>query len=97
MFIKGSHDSFEYLQYKSWPKEVLESKYQFDFQPLKVWNCFELHTCKWHATYHWKSLDEGYNFALNLTSSASLHKKLWAFKAMRVPISGLPMWNPMTK
>jgi hypothetical protein len=28
------------------------------------------------ATYCWKALDEGYNFALDLTSILSLYKKL---------------------
>jgi len=43
--------------------------------------------CRWHATYLWKSFDEGYNFVLNLTSIGGLHKKLWALKVTRVPIS----------
>jgi len=31
--------------------------------------------CKWHATYCWKNLSEGYNFALDLTSIKSMKKK----------------------
>ncbi len=49
--------------------------------------------CKWHATYNWKALDEGYNFTLDLTSIKGLHKKLWASEVAKVPIlriSGLP-------
>jgi hypothetical protein len=49
---------------------------------------------KWHATYRWKALDKGYNFALDLISIEGLHTKLWAPKVMRVPIvgiSGLPL------
>jgi len=34
-----------------------------------------------------KALDEGYNFALDVTSIEGLHKKLWASKVVRVPIS----------
>ncbi len=41
-----------------------------------------------------KALDEGYNFASDLTSIGGLHIKLWPYKVMRVPIlgiSGLPL------
>jgi hypothetical protein len=47
-----------------------------------------------------KDLDEGYNFALNFISIGGLHRKLWAFKVMRVlslGISGLPLRSPGTK
>jgi hypothetical protein len=40
----------------------------------------------WHATCHWKFLDEGYNIALDLTSVGGLHKKLWASKVAGIPI-----------
>jgi hypothetical protein len=30
----------------------------------------------WHATYHQKALDEGYNFASKLISIGGLQKKL---------------------
>jgi flavoprotein len=53
-----------------------ESKCQFDSWPLKVKNHLDLLSCKGCATCSWKSLDEGYNFALNLTSIENLHKKL---------------------
>jgi hypothetical protein len=52
------------------------------------------------ATYHWKSLDEGYNFASNLISIRGPHTKLWDPKVARVPtlaISKLPFGNPETK
>jgi len=42
-------------------------------------------------TYRWKVLDEGYNFALNLISIASLQTKLWAPKVVR--ISTLGIWD----
>jgi hypothetical protein len=49
-------------------------------QPLNVKNCFELHVYKWHATYYWKALDEGYNIASHLTLIKGQHNKLWAQK-----------------
>jgi hypothetical protein len=67
---------FEYLQHKLWSKKGRESKCQFDPRPLKVTNGFELHVCRGHATYFWKALEEGYNFALDLTSIRGLHKTL---------------------
>jgi len=36
--------------------------------------------CRWRATYCWKDLNEGYNFALDLISTGGLHAKLWAPK-----------------
>jgi hypothetical protein len=47
-----------------------------------------------------KTLDEGYNFALDLIVIGSLHKKLCAFKVARVlaiGISGLALKSPRTK
>ncbi len=71
--------------------------------PLKVKNHPNFLTCRWHETYHWKALDEDYNFALDLTSIRSLHTKLWAPKVARIPtlgILGLPpgqndIWVPV--
>jgi hypothetical protein len=81
-------------------KKGWESKCQFHSQLLKIENCLE--SCVWrrHATYHWKALDEGYNFALNLTSIRHFHKKLWASKMTRIPISGimgLSIWESWEK
>jgi hypothetical protein len=57
--------------------------------------------CRWHVTYHWKSLNyEGYNFVLNLISIGGLHTKLWGPKVAGVPtlaISGLPLGSPRIK
>jgi hypothetical protein len=50
--------------------------------------------------YHWKAINEGYNFALDLTSIEGLHTMLWASKVARIPILGisrLPLWSPETK
>jgi hypothetical protein len=56
--------------------------------------------CRWRATYRWKSLDEGYNVVVNLTSIKTLHTKLWASKVLGIPISGisgLQLGNPGIK
>ncbi len=56
--------------------------------------------CRWRATYYWKALDKGYNFALDLISIRGLNTKLWGPKVMGVPtlgISGLPFGSPGTK
>jgi hypothetical protein len=66
-----------------------ESKCQFDSQPLKVKNRYELHTCKRRATYCWKYLDKGYNFASEFTSIKGFYNKFWASKVIRVPILGI--------
>jgi len=77
-------------------KKVGESNWQFDSWALKVENHLNFLVCRWHATYIWKDLDEGYNFDLDLTSIEGLHIKLWAFKVTGVSslgISGLPLGN----
>jgi len=56
--------------------------------------------CRWRATYFWKDLDEGYNFASDIISIGGLHTKLCRPKVVRIPtlgISGLPFGNPGTK
>jgi hypothetical protein len=55
---------------------------------------------RWRATYHWKALDEGCNFALNRILIRGLLAKLWGSKVARVPtwaISRLPLGSPETK
>jgi hypothetical protein len=52
------------------------------------------------VTYHWKALDEGYNFASHLISIGGLHAKLWSRKITRVQvmrISRLSLRSPGTK
>jgi hypothetical protein len=47
-----------------------------------------------------EALNEGYNFASNLTSIKALHTKLWASKVAGVlipGISGLPLGSAGTK
>ncbi len=62
-----------------------ESKCQFDSQQLQVKNHLDLHVCRGRVTYHWKFIDDGYNFAINYASIKGLHKKLWASKMVGVP------------
>jgi hypothetical protein len=57
----------------------------FDSPPLKVGNQPEILGCRRRATYHWKALDESYNFSLNRTSIRGLLAKLWIFKVPGVP------------
>ncbi len=81
-------------------KKDQKSKGQFDSRPLKVRNRPNLFRCMWLATYHWKAVDKGYNFALELISIWGLHAKLWAPKVAGVPtvgILGLPFGSPETK
>jgi hypothetical protein len=56
---------------------------------LKVRNWPDLLTCRWHATYHWKVVDEGYNFASDLIVIRGLHEKLWAPKIAKIPTVGI--------
>ncbi len=81
-------------------KKGRESNWQFDSWLLKVRNWSNFCACRWRATYCWKVLDEGYNFASNLISIRGLHTKLWRPKVVGVPtltISGLPLGSPRTK
>ncbi len=67
------------------------SKCQFDSCPLKVRNRPEICACRWCATYCWKDLNKGYNFALDLISIKGLNKKLWPSKMSKVLI--LKIWD----
>jgi hypothetical protein len=76
------------------------SRSQFDSRPLKVKNQPDFVTWRWCATYRWKALDEGYNFAWDLISIGGMHVKLWGPKVAGVPtlaISGLALGSPQTK
>jgi hypothetical protein len=55
----------------------------------KVEHRFNFLMCWWRGTYCWEALDEGYNFASDLTSIGGLHTKLWASKVARDPILGI--------
>ncbi len=58
----GLHDPFEYLKHKLWPKKRLGVKLPIWLQTTKSRKCPYLLTFRWHVAYHWKTLDEGYNF-----------------------------------
>jgi hypothetical protein len=82
------------------PKKGRESNKQFDSWPLKVGNRPNFLTCRWHVTYHWKALDKGYNFSLDLIAIGGLHVKLCASRITGIPIVGmlgLPLGSPRTK
>jgi hypothetical protein len=99
--LKWSHMTHLGIQITSYgQKKGRESNWQFDSRPLKVKNRYNFLTCRWCATYCWKTLDEGYNFALDFTSIKGLHKKLWDSKITIVLILRIlifPLGNPETK
>ncbi len=77
-----------------------ESNWQFDSQSLKVRNRPDFLACRCLATYRWKALNKGYNFALDLIPIEGLHTKLWGPKVVRIPTLGIlrfPFGNPETK
>jgi hypothetical protein len=85
----GSHDPFGHLKHKLWPKERPEVNWQFDSWSLTVKNRPDFLMCRWCATYHWKALNEGYNFSWNLIAIEGLHAKLWAPKVVGDPCVGI--------
>jgi len=96
----GLHDPFRHLKHKLWPKEGWKPNLQFDSRSLKVKNHLNFLSCRWHATYRWKALDESYNFGLDLISIGGLHAKLWVPKVVEDPIvriTGFPLGSPKTK
>jgi hypothetical protein len=81
-------------------KKGRESNCQFDSRPQKVGNRPDLLSCRGRATYHWKALDESYNFSLDRISIGGLLAKLWNSKVVGVlvgGISGLPLGSPGKK
>jgi hypothetical protein len=93
----ASHEPFGHLQNKLWAKKGRESNWQFDSRPLKLGNRPDLLGFRRRATYRWKALDKGYNFALDRIAIGGLQKKLCALKVPRVldgGISGLPRGSP---
>jgi len=58
---------------------------QIGSHPLKVGNQSDLLVCRWHVTYHWNALNDGYNFVLDLISIGGLLAKLWCPKVAGVP------------
>jgi hypothetical protein len=74
-------------------KKGQESNWQFDSRPPKVGNRPDLDACRWNETCHWKNLNEGYKFALNLILIGGLSKELWPRKVVGIQtrtVLGLP-------
>jgi hypothetical protein len=81
-------------------KKGQESNWQFDFWPRNVANRPDRGVCRRSATYRWKALNEGYNFAWDLIAIKGLHMKLCTLKVARVLVVGisrLPLGSPETK
>jgi hypothetical protein len=96
----GSHDPFGHLKHKLWPKKRPRVKMTIWFPITKSQESLRFPCIQACATYCWKALHEGYNFASNLISIKGLHAKLWALKVaiiLVVRISGLPFGHPGTK
>jgi hypothetical protein len=73
---------------------------QMDFRIFKLWFQGSKPICWKSSLYHWKALNEGYNFASNLIAIEGLHTKLCAPKVVRIlvmGILGLPLGSPKTK
>jgi hypothetical protein len=96
----GSNDPFGHLKHKLWPKESPGVKLPIWFLTIKSRESTRIPCARWRATYHWKVLNEGYYFFLDLISIEGLHIKLWGPKVTGVPtlgISRLPFESPGTK
>jgi hypothetical protein len=59
-------------KYLKWARiahlDIWNTSYGQKKGPLKVENRPDFHACRWRATYCWKALNEGYNFASDLIS-----------------------------
>jgi hypothetical protein len=96
----GSHDPFQYLTHRLWPKERMGVKLEVWLPPTKSQESPRFLACKWSATYYWKALNNGYNIFFNFISIRGSKTKLWAPKAVEVStlgISELPLGGPKTK
>jgi hypothetical protein len=96
----GSHDPFGHLKHKLWPKEGSGVELAIWLPTTKSQELLRFLTCRWHATYHWKALNEGYNFASNFISIGGFHTKLWAPEVVGVPTLGISRFSfgsPRTK
>jgi hypothetical protein len=85
----GSHDPFGHLQHKLWPKEGPGVEWAIWLPTTKSRESTRFPCVRWRATYHWKALNESYNFALDLISIRSMHVRLWAPMVTKVPVVGI--------
>jgi hypothetical protein len=87
----SSHGPFGHLKQKLWPKKRLGVKLPIWLLTIKSWEstqfpCVQV-ACRWRATYCWKTLNQGYNFALDHIAIGGLHAKLWAPKVTKVLVA----------
>jgi hypothetical protein len=78
-------------------KKGRESNCQFDSRPEKVKNRPNLLGFRNRARYHWKVLNDSYNFTSYCIAIRGLLTKLWGSKVVGVPfgaILGLPLGSP---
>ncbi len=100
MFKMGLHDPFGHLKHKLWPKERSGVKLVVWLSTTKSQESSQFACVQVECNIHWKALDEGYNFDLELISIRGLHTKLWAPKVAGVPtlgILGFPLGGSKTK
>jgi hypothetical protein len=99
----GSHRPFGHLKHKLWPKEGSRVKLAIWLPTTKSQKSTDFLMFRWHTTHHWKALDKGYNFALDLISIQGLHAKLWGPKVAQICGSpnfgnfGTPTWESRDK
>jgi hypothetical protein len=93
MFKMGSHDLVEHLKHNLCPKEGSGIKLVVWLLTTKSQESTEFLVWRWNATYRWKDLDKGYNFASNFISIRGLHTKLWGHKVAKVPTSRISGQN----
>jgi len=96
----GSHDPFEYLKHKLWPKERPKVKLAIWLPTTKSQESPRFPCVQVACHIPWKTLNKSYNFALDLTSIRGLHTELWAPKVagiLTLGISGLPLGSLKTK
>ncbi len=81
-------------------KKGRESNCQFDSRPLIVGNRPLFDVASRSATWHWKALNESYNFGLDLVPIWVRGEELWASKVPRLQpgtVSGLQLGSPGKK
>jgi hypothetical protein len=81
-------------------KKGQESNWQFDSWPLKVGNRPFLDVYRRSATWHWKALEEIYNFGLDLTPIGGWSQEIWALKVPGIQprtVLGLLLGSPGKK
>jgi len=96
----GSHDPFEYLKHNLWPKEGPGVKMPIWLPTTKSQESpwFIYVQVAWHLSL--ESCQQGLQLCFRPPFNWNLHKKLWASKVIRVPISRiskLSIWEFETK